>query len=63
MASDSPNTEETYEQNEEFSTNNQEVHFPNNQEDIDPNAPTQIIDNNRSFEDEVSSRLKHYHVF
>ena len=54
MASDSPNTEETYEQNEEFPTNNQGVHFPD--QDIDHDAPTQIIDNNRSFE-EVSHML------
>ena len=55
MASDSPNTEGMYEQDEHLSTSSLEGHFVDQY--IDPNAQTQIIDNNKSFDDEVCSMV------
>ena len=52
MASNLPNTEEIYEQAGEFSTQSQHDEFT--EHEVDPNAPTQMIDNDRSFKDQVN---------
>ena len=52
MASGSPDIEEPYQQEDQVSTDNQSGHFSDHE--IDPNAATQMIENGRSFHDQVN---------
>ena len=55
MASGSPDIEEPYQQEDQVSTDNQSGHFSDHE--IDPNAATQMIENGRSFQDQVNLAL------